>query len=135
MRYADTHPRTPRHSKERGSLSIEFAGTMVFVLLMVFFAWQGLLAMHALSQANSAARDAARAESISVGSGYSSGMNALSRSLQPGSSIRCNRSAHTSRVTCQAEVNVPIIRIGVLGDALPSTTINRSATMPIIEAR
>lgn len=115
---------------EQGTVGLEFLGTMIFVFIMVIFAWQGFLAMHALSQANAAARDAARAESQTAGTGSSAGLSALSASLRPESSVTCGGPVG-SRVTCSADVNVPILGVPWWGDTLSATTISRSATMPI----
>lgn len=117
-----------RSKSDRGAVSLEILGTMIFVVMMVLFAWQGLLAMHALSQANTAARDAARAESIALNTGESAGIAALSQSLQSGSSISCSPGA--ASVRCTADVNVPVLSIGWAGDAISPVSISRSATMP-----
>ncbi|GAB3044696.1 TadE/TadG family type IV pilus assembly protein [Sediminivirga luteola] len=122
-----------RTTRERGSISIEFVGTIGIVLVMLLIALQGLLAMHALSQANSAARNAARAETLSTGSGQAEGLAALSSSLRAGSSVRCtNRS---SDVTCEARVQVPMFAIGWLTELMPPMSVSRSATMPQTEVR
>ncbi len=131
MRMSTARRRVGRLARknERGTVGLEFLGTMIFVFIMVVFAWQGFLAMHALSQANTAARDAARAESLAAGTGTSAGLDALSSSLRPGSSVSCGGSGGSS-ITCTADVNVPIIGTDFWWDPLPATTISRSATMP-----
>lgn len=106
-------------------MSIEFVGTMALVLIMLMIAWQGFLGMHALTQANSAARDAARAESTAAGTGGAAGMRALSESLQSGSQISCRTVG--SSVICDASVQIPTI-IGDGWEGMPS--ISRSATLP-----
>lgn len=117
-----------RRKQEQGTVVLEFLGTMIFVLIMVVFAWQGLLAAHALSQANTAARDAARAETLGS-DGERAGQNALSQSLQEGSGINCWRSPGGQDVTCEADVNVPILGTPWWNDVVPAATITRSATM------
>lgn len=110
---------------ERGAMTIEFVGTIFIVLMMLMIAWQAFLGMHALTQANSAARDAARAASLGD-HGPTAGKQALSRSLQPGSNVTCPPSFGSS-VTCQARVQIP----SILGDRFSNMPIiTRSATMP-----
>lgn len=130
MRPQESRIAARRMKQESGSVGLELLGTMGFVVIMVLFAWQALLSMHALSQANTAARDAARAASISSNSsGEQAGENALSESLQPGSTIDCGPGAHGG-VECTASVNIPILSIGGLGDAISVPPIERTATMP-----
>lgn len=109
---------------ERGAMTIEFVGTIFIVLMMLMIAWQAFLGMHALTQANSAARDAARAVTLGH-DGRTAGKQALSRSLQSGSEVTCSQIA--GGVTCRAQVKIP----SILGDRFSSMpSITRSATMP-----
>lgn len=117
-----------RRSPERGVITLEFVGTFAIVLGMVLIVWQGMLAMHALTETNYAARDAARAEVLINGSGSAAGENALSSHLREGSSITCETSSDA--VTCQAEVRIPLITSTVLGGGIHEPTVTRSATMP-----
>lgn len=132
MQHREQNVRRRRPDNERGAITLEFVGTMVAVLLMVLFAWQGLLAMHALSQANSAARDAARAETLYPGDGETAGKSALSQSLQDGSTVSCP--PPSSSITCTARVKMPVITNGLVGDVIPPVWITREATMPNLEA-
>lgn len=130
MKWLTAKQKRPADARdERGAVAIEFLGTFIFIFFMVLITWQGFLAMNALTQANSAARDASRAESVEVGAGQDAGMNALGASLQSGSVISCGSSGG-DRVSCEAEVNVPVIAAGPWGEALPDFTVSRSATMP-----
>lgn len=117
-------------SHERGVIALEFVGTFGIVLAMVLIVWQGMLAMHALSEANYAARDAARAEVMRSGAGQVAGETSLSSHLQSGSDILC--SLDGDAITCRAEVNIPIIGSEVIGDGLHGPSVTRSATMPNI---
>lgn len=128
----ETDHRAPaaKPERERGAITLEFVGTVAVVLVMMLTAWQGLLAMHALSQTNTAARDAARAASL--GEDWNeAGRAALSESLQEDSHVECVRDA--ADVTCTAHVNVPLINIGGTGSAIPPMTMTREATMPDLE--
>lgn len=122
--------RRARGAGERGVIALEFVGTFGLVLAMVLIVWQGMLAMHALSEANYAARDAARAEVMRSGTGPSAGQNALSAHLQDTSFISCSSS--TGAVTCEAEVDIPLIASSVIGDGVHGPSVTRSATMPAV---
>ena len=63
-----------RRGAESGQTSLEFVGTLFMWLVIVLVTLQILLAMFALAQANSAARNAARSEVISAGSGQAAGL-------------------------------------------------------------
>ncbi|WP_033420453.1 hypothetical protein [Nesterenkonia alba] len=109
---------------------MEFLGTFLWVFVMVLVTWQGFLAMHALSQANTAARDAARAESVTPGTGPTQGAAAVSESLHSGTSVSCSPIAPDSAVSCTAEVEVPVLGMDWVAEMFPEWRVSRSATMP-----
>lgn len=129
------HRRTPR---ERGSATIEFTGTFFIWLIIVMVCLQAALAMFALSQANSAARNAARAEVVTVGAGQAAGKAALSAPLRSGSSTSCTSSAmvsSTGSVTCSATVAMPILALDWITEWVSPVTVTRDAEQPMTEVR
>ncbi|MGO1398447.1 MAG: TadE/TadG family type IV pilus assembly protein [Brevibacterium yomogidense] len=127
--------RTPR---ERGSATIEFTGTFFIWLTIVMVCLQAALAMFALSQANSAARNAARAEVVTVGAGQAAGKAALSAPLRSGSSTSCTSSAmvsSTGSVTCSVTVAMPILALDWITERVSPVTVTRDAEQPMTEVR
>lgn len=120
-------PTATRHRtdpRERGAVSIEFLGTATLLLAAGLIALQLMLAMHAMSQANSAARNGARAEAISVGTGTAAAHAAVSESLREHTRARCSGG---SDITCDVEIDMPMLGIDWVQDRVPPLTVTRTA--------
>lgn len=131
-------PERRRMPRERGSATIEFTGTFFIWLTIVMVCLQAALAMFALSQANSAARNAARAEVVTVGAGQAAGNAALSAPLRSGSSTSCTSSAMVSSsgsVTCSVTVAMPILALDWITEWVSPVTVTRDAEQPMTEVR
>lgn len=115
---------------EHGAVSIEFLAGSVVVFAAVLIGLQALLAMHSLSQANSAARNAARAESIVAGSGVAAGNFAVSESLRAGTTTSC---ANGAEIRCTTTVSVPVLNISWLEERVPPMQVSRTAVFPRTE--
>lgn len=121
-----------KRSRQKGAVSLEFVGTFFMFLVLLVTALQAMLAMFSLSQANSAARNAARAEVLNPGSGVAVAQQAVSPGLRDaGVSTSCSGArVHNGSITCKVTVAVPSLGT----DAsmwLPTLKVTRSATQPI----
>ncbi|WP_408996857.1 TadE family protein, partial [Streptomyces caniscabiei] len=112
---------TPRWN-DRGSSILEFAGFLPILLLVGMAAIQLGLIGYGISQAGSAARAAARAESLQPGTGGAAGAAAASAWLNP--SVDPGGGG-TDTITATVVVTVPSVI--PLFDPVP---VERSATMP-----
>lgn len=121
-----------KRSRQRGAVSLEFAGMLVVFFIILVTALQAMLAMFSLSQANSAARNAARAEVLNPGSGVAVAQQAVSPGLRDaGVSTTCSGArVHNGSITCKVTVAVP--NLGTDSSLwLPTIKVTRSATQPI----
>ncbi|MGW9825501.1 Flp pilus assembly protein TadG [Brevibacterium pityocampae] len=135
MRSAFSRLSAKRRS-ERGSLSIEFAGTFFMYLVLLLVALQAMLAMFALAQANSASRNAARSEVVTPGTGVSAGQAAVSQPLRnSGTDTVCSRSGGSSNgsVTCSVTIAVPMFNLDWISDWVPPFEVTRTNVQPITE--
>lgn len=114
----------PRRTRESGVVSIEFLGTAVLLVAAGLIALQLMLAMHAMSQANSAARNGARSEAISAGTGTAAAHAAVSESLREGTRAHC---AGLDDITCVVEIDMPLLGIDWVRDLMPPLTVTRTA--------
>ncbi|WP_443080279.1 TadE family protein, partial [Streptomyces sp. SP18BB07] len=115
--------RRPTHRwNDRGSSILEFAGFLPILLLVGMAAIQLGLIGYGISQAGSAARAAARAESLHPGTGAAAGAAAASAWLNP--SVDPGGGG-TDTTTATVVVTVPSVI--PLFDPVP---VERSATMP-----
>ena len=98
-----------KRSRQKGAVSLEFVGTFFMFLVLLVTALQAMLAMFSLSQANSAARNAARAEVLNPGSGVAVAQQAVSPGLRDaGVSTSCSGArVHNGSITCKVTVAVP----------------------------
>lgn len=127
-----THKSSYAHlSSEKGVVSIEFVATLTFLICASLIGMQLLLAGHTLSQANSAARNGARAESIQAGTGSIASHDAVSSALADKTTAHCSRS--TQSANCSVSVQMPILNIAFLSDWFTPIYVTRSATMPITD--
>jgi len=121
-----------KRSRQKGAVSLEFVGTFFMFLVLLVTALQAMLAMFSLSQANSAARNAARAEVLNPGSGVAVAQQAVSPGLRDaGVSTSCSGArVHNGSITCKVTVAVP--SLGTDSSMwLPTLKVTRSATQPI----
>lgn len=121
-----------KRSRQKGAVSLEFVGTFFMFLVLLVTALQAMLAMFSLSQANSAARNAARAEVLNPGSGVAVAQQAVSPGLRDaGMSTSCSGArVHNGSITCKVTVAVP--NLGTDASMwLPTLKVTRSATQPI----
>lgn len=116
--------------RERGAVSIEFLGTATLLLAAGLIALQLMLAMHSMAQANSAARNGARAEAINAGSGTSAAHSAVGSSLQEHTRASCSGGYD---ITCRVEIDMPVLGIGWVRDLIPPLTVSRTAHFPRTE--
>ncbi|UUU31198.1 pilus assembly protein [Streptomyces sp. CA-210063] len=128
-----THPRTegappttagkpPRHRwNDRGASILEFAGFLPILLLIAMAAIQLGLVGYGISQAGSAARAAARAESLEPGAGAAAGVAAASAWLNPDPAVGPGTDTTTATVTVTVPSVIPLF---------DPVTVERSATMP-----
>lgn len=110
--------------RESGVVSIEFLGTATLLIAAGLIALQLMLAMHAMSQANSAARNGARSEAISVGSGTAAAHSAVSESLREDTRAHCSG---LNDITCVVEIDMPMLGIDWVQDFMPAVTVTRTA--------
>lgn len=126
-RRADRSSRRPRG--ERGVASIELLAIMPLGLLLALVGLQVGSFMWAVTNANEAVRQGARAQSLGD-NGCDAAEATLSRSLELASPTRCvggdGPFAPPNRVT--VHVKVPIIPF--IRDYVPDPTIERTATLP-----
>lgn len=118
--------------RHKGAVSLEFAGMLVVFFIILVTALQAMLAMFSLSQANSAARNAARAEVLNPGSGVAVAQQAVSPGLRKaGVSTSCSGArVHNGSITCKVTVAVP--SLGTDSSLWqPTIKVTRSATQPI----
>lgn len=113
-----------RQRPDSGVVSIEFLGTATLLLAAGLIALQLMLAMHAMSQANSAARNGARSEAISVGSGTAAAHAAVSESLREDTRAHCSG---LDDITCVVEIDMPMLGIDWVQDLVPAVTVSRTA--------
>lgn len=127
-----------RTERERGAVSFEFIGTFGLYMVLLLVAMQAMLAMFALAQANSAARNAARAEVISAGSGEQAGLDALAAPLKKsGAQANCTVTVPgaTGEVRCDVTVQVPVFNLSWLDQWIPPLEVSRFAIQPMTEVR
>lgn len=105
---------------EHGQSTIEFAGTMVWLVLAALFAWQLALVGWTMVSAGDAARTAARMESRG-GDGKTAGEQAVSGMLHSDVNVVMNGDQ------AQVTVGIPLVFPG-LQKVLPPIT--ETATMP-----
>lgn len=117
-----SHGNHGNHWNDRGSSILEFAGFLPILLLVGMAAIQLGLVGYGISQAGSAARAAARAESLQPGAGAAAGAAAASAWLNP-SVDPGGGGADTTTAT----VTVTVPSVVPLFDPV---TVERSATMP-----
>lgn len=124
-----------RSGRQRGSVSIEFVGTLFMYLIIVLVALQALLAMLALAQANSAARNGARAEALSPGTGVSSAQAAVTAPLRnSGTSAVCTGSrGRNGEITCTVTIKMPMLNLTWMPNWVPQQSVTRSAVQPATE--
>lgn len=118
--------------RQQGAVSLEFVGMLFAFFIILVTALQAMLAMFSLSQANSAARNAARAEVLNPGSGVTAAQHAVSPGLRDaGVSTSCSGTrVHNGSITCKVTVAVP--NLGTDSSLwLPTLKVSRSATQPI----
>lgn len=110
------------HWNDRGSSILEFAGFLPILLLVGMAAIQLGLVGYGISQAGSAARAAARAESLEPGAGEAAGAAAASAWLNPDPAVD---GGGTDTTTATVTVTVPSVV-----PLFDPVTVERSATMP-----
>ncbi|WP_055717911.1 TadE family protein, partial [Streptomyces torulosus] len=110
----------PRHRNDRGAAILEFAGFLPILLLVAMAAIQLGLIGYGISQAGSAARAAARAESLG-NDGVAAGQAAASGWLDP--EVSPNQGPDTTTAT----VVVTVPSVIPLFDPV---SLERTATMP-----
>lgn len=120
--------------QEKGQVSLEFVGTLVIFLIVLITALQALLAMFSLSQANAAARNAARSEVLSAGSGPSTARAAVSPGLRKAGMDTSCHGMRTPKgsITCKVSIAVPILNANTPA-WVPTFRVSRSATQPMTE--
>ncbi|MGW0845371.1 TadE/TadG family type IV pilus assembly protein [Streptomyces sp. NPDC002787] len=101
---------------------MEFAGFLPILLLVGMAAIQLGLVGYGISQAGSAARAAARAESLEAGTGSAAGVAAASAWLDPNPALD---GAGTDTTTFTVTVTVPSVI-----PLFDPVTVERTATMP-----
>ncbi|MGX6451668.1 TadE/TadG family type IV pilus assembly protein [Brevibacterium paucivorans] len=119
--------------REKGVLSLEFVGTFGVFLFLLAIAFQAMLAMFALSQANSAARNAARAEAMMPGTGPGAAQSAVSPGLQAqGVQTTCS-GGHNPKgdVTCKVSLGVPVFNMPDAPQWFPEIRVTRASTQPV----
>ncbi len=109
---------------ERGVVSIEFLGSATMFLVGGLIALQIMLAMHALSQANHAARNGARAEAISMGSGTPAAYAAVSESLRSETRAHCGGA---KEINCTVQIDMPYLGMNWISQIIPPVTVTRTA--------
>ncbi|OFL68800.1 MULTISPECIES: TadE/TadG family type IV pilus assembly protein [unclassified Brevibacterium] len=109
---------------ERGVVSIEFLGSASLLLVAGLIGIQIMLAMHALSQANHAARNGARAEAIAVGTGTPAAYAAVSESLRSGTRATCGG---YKEINCTVQIDMPYLGMSWVSDVVPPMTVTRTA--------
>lgn len=126
-----------RAAAECGQASLEFVGTLFMWLVIVLVTLQILLAMFALAQANSAARNAARSEVISAGSGQAAGRNAVADPLKrSGVQSSCSTTGGSrGSVTCRVSITVPMLGLHWIPQWVPPLVVTRQAVQPMTEVR
>ncbi|MFJ8820375.1 TadE/TadG family type IV pilus assembly protein [Streptomyces sp. NPDC102467] len=125
----DPAPQTPegldgadrRTFDDRGVSILEFAGFLPFLLVIGMAAIQLGLVGYGANQAGSAARAAARAESLNQGTGGAAAAGSASAWLEP-SGGEC---AGDATITCTVTVHVPAII-----PLFDGWDLHRKATMP-----
>lgn len=119
---------------DKGAVSLEFVGMFVIFLLLLITALQAMLAMFSLSQANSAARNAARSEVLAEGSGPYAAQAAVSPGLRDaGVNTQCKGTRSTDgAITCKVTISVPILNAHTPA-WVPTIKVSRSATQPYTE--
>ncbi|WP_319023148.1 TadE/TadG family type IV pilus assembly protein [Streptomyces phaeolivaceus] len=100
---------------------MEFAGFLPILLLVGMAAIQLGLIGYGISQAGSAARAAARAESLETGTGAAAGVAAASDWLNPTPQVGPGTDTTTATVTVTVPSVVPLF---------DPVTVERTATMP-----
>ncbi|MDX3619310.1 TadE family protein [Streptomyces europaeiscabiei] len=113
--------RLHRLRNDRGSSILEFAGFLPILLLVGMAAIQLGLIGYGISQAGSAARAAARAESLQPGTGQAAGVAAASAWLNPNPAVAPGADTTTATVTVTVPSVVPLF---------DPVLVERSATMP-----
>ncbi|MEU6708229.1 TadE/TadG family type IV pilus assembly protein [Streptomyces wuyuanensis] len=111
---------------DRGQTAIEYLGWIPILLLIALAAIQLGIAVYAVQQAGTAARAAARTESIDNGSGELGGKAAMSDWLADGTDIRVDMAG--DEVTATAHVDIPS-----LIPVFDFDRATRSATMPVTD--
>lgn len=114
----------PGQSRERGAVGIEFLGASVILLAAGLIAVQLMLAMQALTQANTAARNGARAEAIAMGTGTPAAYAAVSESLRSGTRAHCSG---MKNITCTVQVDMPYLGVNWISQVIPPVTVTRTA--------
>ncbi|MEU2107581.1 TadE/TadG family type IV pilus assembly protein [Streptomyces sp. NPDC019507] len=125
-----THISSRRHAargrRDRGQTAIEYLGWIPILLLIALAAIQLGIAVYAVQQAGTAARAAARTESIDNGSGVRGGKAAMSDWLADGTDIDVDSAG--DEVTATAYVEIPS-----LIPVFDFDRATRSATMPVTD--
>lgn len=114
----------PGRRRDSGVVSIEFLGTAALLLAAGLIALQLMVAMNAMAQANSAARNGARSEAISVGSGTAAAHAAVGESLREDTRAHCSG---LDDITCTVEIDMPVLGIDWVQDLVPPFTVTRTA--------
>lgn len=114
-----------RPAGDRGQSAIEFLGVLPFLLLLIVAALQLFYTLYTVNATDTAARAAARAESLG-GSPQQAAADALPSFLR-GSLRSVN---YPARETVTVSVEVPVLFPGL---SLPAFHVDRSASMPMAE--
>lgn len=105
---------------ERGQASVEFVGTVGWLLLAALMAWQLLLAGWAVTSASNAARTGSRVQGRG-GDGHGAAISSLS------SPLREHAQAEVDGERTLVRVRVPLL---IPGLSVDSITVAKSATLP-----
>ncbi|MFE7837638.1 TadE family protein [Streptomyces sp. NPDC057474] len=117
-----TAVKPPRHRwNDRGASILEFAGFLPILLLVGMAAIQLGLVGYGISQAGSAARAAARAESLEAGTGQAAGVAAASAWLDPSPEVVPGTDTTTATVVVTVPSVLPLF---------DPVAVERTATMP-----
>lgn len=112
-----------RLTGDRGQSAIEFLGVLPFLLLLAVSGLQLFYTMYTIDAADSAARAAARAESL-AGSPQQAASDALPSFLRGG----LQPVSYPAPETVSLEVRVPVLFPGL---SLPAFHVDRHASMPV----
>lgn len=125
-----------KKSRDKGSITLEFVGTFAIYLFLVALAFQAMLAMFSVSQANTAARNAARAEVLQAGAGQQAAYQAVSPGLrETGVNTSCSGSrGPKGEIKCEVSLGMPIFNFKDAPDWAPKLRVSRSNTQPMTEA-